>query len=253
MFVTPEQYLRFLRRRNRDQPLTEDERDFLRMDEERKILQHYQDPANLAPVATGVGAAVPPTVKPNVPTMRDRLEGVTNADEARQVLDGADDSQLAQLMNPLNRNLRGTGVVYGRAGERPMFTDSRGELHEGSSWTPHRASTSWLLCRFTRRSTEVGYSWHGQEVRAASSGPGRRSVRSGGLHGTANRGGTGRPRGSARQLGLDRLGSDGVQSPRRCFHERTGSYRPAERTGECFHRTRPAGAPMQIHRNRPNS
>ena len=76
MFVTPEQYLRFLRRPNRDQPLTEDERDFLRMDEERKILQHYQDPANLAPVATGVGAAVPPTVKPNVPTMRDRLEGV---------------------------------------------------------------------------------------------------------------------------------------------------------------------------------
>ena len=138
MFVTPEQYLRFLRRPNRDQPLTEDERDFLRMDEERKILQHYQDPANLAPVATGVGAAVPPTVKPNVPTMRDRLEGVTNADEARQVLDGADDSQLAQLMNPLNRNLRGTGVVYGRAGERPMFTDSRGELHEGSSWTPHQ-------------------------------------------------------------------------------------------------------------------
>ena len=50
------------------------------------------------------------------------------------MLDGASDKQLTKLMIPLNQAFAGTGTVKGHAGERPLFTDERGDLHEGSSW-----------------------------------------------------------------------------------------------------------------------
>lgn len=134
MFVNVDQMANFLRRPNRDRPYTPEEQDFLRMDEESRILQRYQDPANLPPVRTGVEQAPPePEVtKPEV--LRSRLSEVTSAEQAQQVLEGADDSQVSGLMIPLNRAFAESGKVYGHAGERPLFSDKRGDMHEGSSW-----------------------------------------------------------------------------------------------------------------------
>jgi hypothetical protein len=127
-----DQFLRYLRRPNRDAPYTPEEQNFLEMAHHRDILRELQDPRNLAPVTvTGEPIKVGP---PKLDVVRERLADVTNPEQARQVLDGTTEDQLAKLMIPLNQAFAKTGAVYGRAGERPLFTDNRGEVREGSSW-----------------------------------------------------------------------------------------------------------------------